>query len=211
MQKKSAALTAILALALVAVIGAGATLAYLTDKDSTGTVAYTITPDAFLNITLDEPIWKAGNREQPGFFLGNEAIMSAERKMIKDPVVTVAEGSVDCYVRLHVLVDNTLAEVMEYPPKTYDKWVVAYEGQTDSYREYYYYYPEIMKSGQKTPRAFDYIEFKSHTKAGKTMEEFFGPAKGKSIVVKAEAIQADGFETYKNAPWNDAENLWTKQ
>lgn len=208
MKRKSIALTAILALALVAVISAGATLAYLTDKDNTGTVSYTITPDAFLDITLDEPIWKAGNLKQPGFFDGKEAILSAERKMIKDPQVTVVEGSVDCYVRLHVLIDKELAKVMQYPPKEYDKWVAVKESGTDSYYEYYYYYPEIMKSGQTTPRAFDYIEFKSHTKAGKNMEEFFGPAKGTSIIVKAEAIQAEGFDSYTDAPWNDAENLW---
>ena len=137
--------------------------------------------------------------------------MSSERQMIKDPQVTVTEGSVDCYVRLRVRIDDALANVMQYPPKTYDDWIVTYEGKKDGYREYYYYYPKIMKSGQTTPRAFDYIKFESHTKAGETMEEFFGSAKGKSIIIVGEAIQADGFPTYKDAPWTDAENEWFKK
>lgn len=210
MKRRSIALFTILALALVAVISAGASLAYLTDKDSTGPVAYTITPDAFLEITLEEPIWEAGNLRQPGFFEGGSAILSAERKVIKDPQVTVAEGSVDCYVRLHVSVDSSLAQVMQCPPKVGENWIVASEGEKNGFREYYYYYTRIMSPGQTTPRAFDYIQFKSHTAAGKTMEQFFDPAKDGKIIVKAEAIQSDGFPYYTDAPWKDKDNLWMK-
>lgn len=80
-----------LAALLVLLVGAGATVAWLTATDE---VSNTFTVGK-IAITLDEPNWdEDANKIYPGAAID------------KDPTVTVAANSEDCYV--YVMVDNQL-------------------------------------------------------------------------------------------------------
>jgi predicted ribosomally synthesized peptide with SipW-like signal peptide len=97
--KKKSLLTMIIALGLIAVIGAGATLAYLTSN--TQTLNNTFTVGAGIKITLDEEdITKTdGSRTVEG---NKYEDLQPGDVMTKDPTVTVAANSTESYVFMRV-------------------------------------------------------------------------------------------------------------
>lgn len=90
--KKNQLITTIAAIALVAVIGVGATLAYFTDSDEAKNV---LTLGA-VDIELDEPNYK-GDEEYVGIVPGDV--------IVKDPIITLASSSEDAYVRMKLSID----------------------------------------------------------------------------------------------------------
>ena len=89
----------LIALAIAGVLGigaiAGGTLAYFTDSDNKTNV---ITM-GHVDVDLEEPGWENPNNVQPG------------NKYLKDPQISVVDGSEDAYLRAKVTV--TLKDKME--------------------------------------------------------------------------------------------------
>ena len=100
--KKRSILTMVVSLVLVGVISVGATMAYLTSKDShvnTFTVGN-------VSVTQTEPNWSetdAHNKLVPGVVL------------TKDPTFTVGSTSEDCYIYMKIdIPDTTLKSVVTF-------------------------------------------------------------------------------------------------
>lgn len=94
-----------LTLCAIALVGASVmgTMAYLTDND---TVTNTFTVGN-VDITLDEADVKPdGTKESENRVKDNEYHLLPGHTYIKDPTVTVVEGSEDAYVRMLVTVEN---------------------------------------------------------------------------------------------------------
>ena len=93
--------------ALVGVVGVGATLAYFTDTDNT---LNTVTM-GHVDIDLDEPIFSAENE--------NNTIenVTPNQTITKDPTITVKADSESCYLRAKVQINglepNWDAELLE--------------------------------------------------------------------------------------------------
>lgn len=126
-------LVSVAALALVAAISIGGTLAWLTDKTVDVVNTFTV---GNVNIKLDEakvndegkPIDKQGNVvdvKEPADLAKADRIKGNEYKEVmpgytytKDPTVTVLEGSENCYVRMYVIVKNIDKLKAAIPGKT---------------------------------------------------------------------------------------------
>lgn len=120
MRKTRKPLIAGIALALVAALGVGATLAWLTDEESV-TNTFTV---GNISITLDEAdvneygqklndqgkVAEAGD-ELADRVVSNEYKMVPGMDYVKDPIVTVDEGSEDCWLFVKVAEEgNALGE-----------------------------------------------------------------------------------------------------
>lgn len=176
------------AVALVAVIGVGSTLAYFTDNDA----ANNVVTMGHVNIELDEPEFSAENE--------NNTIKNVvpNQTITKDPTITVVAGSESCYLRAKIeiteLNDEQVADLLENTNIGED-WVLAEDG-------YYYYQNSVSKSNEdQTVDLFDTIVIPAewgNEVADMTFE----------INVTAEAIQADNFTPETDEAgvingWND--------
>ena len=184
--KKKKILTMVAAVALVAVIGVGATLAYFTDKDSKTNVVTM----GKVDIKLDEPEFSKNPDDTITDVKPNQTIA-------KDPKITVEEGSLDAYVRAKIvfegLSDEQVADILPLIDIDTTKWFLSTEG--------YYYYQASMAAG-----ASDYLfqSVKIPENWGNEVSELTF-----KINVFAEAIQADSFTPAKDngviTGWKDSE------
>ena len=176
------------AVALVAVIGVGSTLAYFTDNDS----ANNVVTMGHVNIELDEPEFSAENE--------NNTITNVvpNQTITKDPTITVVAGSESCYLRAKIevtkLSDDQVADLLDNTNIGED-WILAEDG-------YYYYQNAVSKADQdQTVELFDTVVIPAewgNEVADMTFE----------INVTAEAIQADNFTPETDEAgvingWND--------
>lgn len=154
----------------VAAVGVGSTLAYFTDSED-ATNVFTM---GNIDVELEEPGW-----EEPEVVLPGDVYT-------KDPTVTVAEGSMDCYVRMEVTYEGlTEAQsAMFFDEDVEDGNINIAEGWTKSGN--YYYWPEVMSAGESQTLFTEVAIPKSwgNEMAGATLK----------INVKAEAVQAGNFE-----------------
>lgn len=191
---------AVVSLALVASLGIGATLAYLTDKDerantfTIGNVKIQLLEDKFDELSSGKPV-----DMEPGMI------------QAKDPVVKNT-GSNPAYVRLKVDIptygenialfeigyEKDNAFVPGFPDYSGVKWVL--EG------EYYYLQTASgsayeLPAGQKSPELFTHIRLNPNVKEGDVVPgaNDVGKAK-KEVVVTAQAIQTGSFAN-ANAAW----------
>lgn len=174
------------AVALVAVIGVGATLAYFTDKDSKTNVVTM----GKVDIKLDEPEFSKNPDDTITDVKPNQTI-------VKDPKITVEEGSLDAYVRAKIvfegLSDEQVADILPLIDIDTTKWFLSTDG--------YYYYQASMAAG-----ASDYLfqSVKIPENWGNEVSELTF-----KINVFAEAIQADSFTPYSERGsimgWRDSE------
>ena len=178
---KKKLLTLIGCLALVGLIGVGATLAYMTDNDS---ALNTITM-GHVDIDLKEPNYA------PGPDGGEITNIKPGANIPKDPTITVAQGSEDTYIRakLEVSAEGLDAAHIEELIRNIDidttQWKLS--------GGYYYYIGTIasqkagvLKEGQSV-KLFENVKIPAawgNEVADKTIK----------INVVAEAIQADNFE-----------------
>lgn len=205
----------ILTLGLVAALSATAaisgTLAYFTDNDEK-TNTFTV---GNVDIELKEDHWKPENATHvyPGQVLD------------KDPVVTNV-GSNDCYVRVKVTNlkqfedEGTIVyisrekvgdEIVEHKGELGANWVYD---EADSYNGEdcaYFYYTKPLKPTEKTTALFDAIEMPT----GLTNREKPANAEdsnAESIVITADAVQADGTDWKWDAARKDISGLkaWMK-
>ncbi len=177
MNKKSL-LMMMVTICLIAVVGVGATLAYLTDTTETLTNTFTL---GKTDIEIDEPEWEEPEDIVPG------------QEIAKDPTVTVKAKSVDSYVFMSVSgIDAMEAagfEVGEFNAA----WVKADDAEG---KDGIYVYsdangPAVVAKAdedQELPALFEKVTYKAdntETEGG----EF-------NLLVKAAAVQATGEEGY---------------
>lgn len=184
--KNKKLISMVVAIALVAVIGVGATLAYFTDKEE----ATNVIKMGHVDITLTEPKFDEDTD-------GTKEITDIEpgKTIEKDPTITVVEGSKDAYVRATVEVkltddpktENKMDEEVLKKELEFDLEDGWFFNETDGY----FYYKDSLTAGE-TKKLFSYVTIPAswgNECADITFE----------IVVKAEAIQADNFEPERNA------------
>lgn len=166
---KKSLITMIAALALVGVVGAGATLAYLTDATNAVTNTFTV---GKVDIELTETVEENGES-----VTGNDYtdILPGD-KLYKKPVVTVKEGSSSCYV--FVKVDNTTEGMITFAMDS--DWKEVTEGSNVYYQ---------LVSEEDAKKGTELVVFDGVTVDTKVTEN--NNAKLGDIVIQAAAVQAD--------------------
>lgn len=174
MNKKKLA-TGLAALALIGVVGVGGSLAWFTDtKDATNTFTTN-----HVQISLSEENWG-----------GNSQVFNPGATFKKDPVVTVAAGSSDAYVRIREVKLVITPENGRNPSKTeytLEELNVTIDNAWKKGSDGNYYYQTKLSAGQKTSPLFSLI-----TLPGKEWTNDYANATV-NIEITAEAIQADNF------------------
>lgn len=152
---KKKVIAMVTSLALVAVVGVGATLAYFTDKTDVKTNIVTM---GKVDIELTET--GSGTETTDGLHFDN--VMPGDI-LSKEPVVTVASDSQDAYVRLKMTIEasdgfrdlegvtNVQDEIASYLNINDQNWVkIEQPSQTDpSKTDIYYYYQNVAKANDK--------------------------------------------------------------
>lgn len=200
--KKKALITTVAAVALVAVVGIGSTLAYFTDSDrETNVVTF-----GHVDIDLTEDIYSSLHEDNtitnvlPGDFI------------VKDPAVVAKAGSEDMYIRAKIVYGNIGAEKQAQLERGLVCWYGDGEEGEPEYIQlvestdwikgedgYYYYQYEVEKSDadQQIP-FFDAVIIPAewdNAVADRKIE----------IRVYAEAVQAANFDA--NIVLNDNEQI----
>lgn len=170
---KKKLLVAALAVIMVVTAIAGASLAYLTDKEE-ATNEFTV---GNVDIELTEPNWDAtGKAEAEDVYPGEP--------LAKDPTVENV-GKNPCFLRLSVSALDQFAAAYDGAMITYrtdyvdgklgENWVLHTDG--------YFYYTKVLAAGETTDALFDQIVIPFEL----TNNESTAP-----IVVNAYAVQAQG-------------------
>lgn len=158
------------AVTLLAVIGAGATLAYFTDtSDATNIITM-----GHVEIDIDEPGYEGDDNNEVKDILPGETI-------IKDPTVTVSEGSADAYIRTTLTVGNLTEEQTE----ELLAGIVINAGWYYNAEDGYYYFNRKLAAGESAT-LFNQVTVPENW-GNETADLSF------QIIVSAEAIQADNF------------------
>ena len=175
----------IIAVALVAVVGVGATLAYFTDND----VAKNVVTMGHVDIELEEPHFDKAKDDEgnpnPDFDGTEDNKISKVlpgQVVPKDPTITVQKGSADAYIRAQVKYDGlTKEQIADLQLTLEPDWTEGTDG--------YYYYNKIVKADDKVVlfKEVNIPKTWGNDVADMTFE----------INVFAEAIQADNFEPVK--------------
>lgn len=199
MKKKTIVL--IMSLTLVACLSIGATLAWLTSQTGTLTNTFTI---GKIGLTLDEAQVSYNSVVTPESRTtsGNSYSIYDSAVLPKDPTVTVAANSEDCYVFMSYVPSDSLKGVIESVDFNTDYWtkVDGYEGL--------YVYSEggspvlVNKSNtdQKLEPLFTTVTIKDECSWGSFVD-------GDTIVIKALAYQSVSNENYTNAVQAAADSL----
>ena len=186
MKKKIVSVCLVVCLLATAIIGT--TLAYFTDtKEVTNTFS-----SGNVTITLDEaPVGPDGQATTGNRVTTNDYKLYPGKEYDKDPTITVAAGSEDCY--LFVRVVNGLADLEAAGDTTIAKqmenngWTLV-DGETNVY----------MQSGIYSAEARAVV-FETFTID--TAETATTLADAEDVVITAYAVQAEGF-TSAQAAWD---------
>lgn len=201
-------LVSLAALALVAALSIGGTIAYLTSTDE---VVNTFTVGN-VAIKLDE-----AKANTDGSLVPNaERVKANSYKLLpghtynKDPMVTVLKDSEDCYVKMTVTFTKANELDAIFAPtgaeltsifNGYDAANWIYKGNTKdttaNTRTYEFWYKEVVKSAA-TDTELDAL-FDQIVVPGEITKEQLATIKDMKIIVNAYAIQADGFDTAADA------------
>ena len=186
MKKKIVSVCLVVCLLATAIIGT--TLAYFTDEK---TVTNTFS-SGNVTITLDEaPVDPDGQATDGARVTANDYKLYPGKAYDKDPTITVATGSEDCY--LFVKVDNGLADLEAAGDTTIAKqmenkgWDLV-DGETNVYMQ-----SGIYSADQKA------VVFETFTIDA--AENATTLANAEAVVITAYAIQAEGF-TSAQAAWD---------
>lgn len=190
---KTKKLVAAAAVAATLCVTIGGTLAWLTDTE---TVTNTLTVGD-VEITLDEAKVDDNGQEITGEGAGrvqaNTYKLFPGKEYDKDPTVTVAEGSEDCYV--FVTVDNGLAEIEG--DTTIEAQMIANDwAKVDTYNGL-----DVYAKGTAQSAGSELVVFEHFTVSGTVTGEALADYAGETIVVNAYAVQAEGFESAE-AAWD---------
>lgn len=118
-------------------------------------------------------------------------------KYIKDPTIHVKANSIDCY--LFVTVDNAIADIEDGTTSTTIAAQMAAHGwvKVTGYTNVYAYYGDAtaLKKIERSETADqDIVVFESFTIKGEPTAKELEKYDEKTVVVKAYAVQAEGFE-----------------
>lgn len=184
---KKKAITMFSAIALVAVVGVGATLAYFTDSE---TVSNVVTM-GHVDITLYETQKYGEEVEITEEGLVFENVLPGDL-LDKDPSVTLNAGSADAYIRMKMEIVptdesmltedelNELAEEIREDVEESGDWYYEPLGG-------YFYYKNIMTADSDPAVLFDTVTIPVSW-GNNTADQTF------MIQIRAEAIQADNFD-----------------
>lgn len=209
MKSKKSLMIVLCAVVLVAATVAG-TLAYLTDRE---TVTNTFTVGD-VQITLDEAMVKPdGTKVDPEQRVqANSYHLIPGKTYVKDPTMTVEEGSEESYVRIRVTVNKLNELDAIFAPQGADlksifvgydatKWV--YEGETEDNTEntitYEFRYFETVKKAdndQKLQALFTGIKLPGFVTGDQLATLYVSDTDKLTITIVGDAIQA---ETFTNA------------
>lgn len=177
--KKRKVISLVAAVAVVAALGIGATLAYFTDQaEQTNVVTM-----GHVDIDLEEPKFSDENEDNT---ITN---VVPNQEITKDPTIVVAADSESAYLRVKIEFEGlTEEQIKDFLPGIdidAEKWVLSADG-------YYYHQTKITKTGQE-----------QHVPVFTTVHipERWGNEVADTsfkINVKAEAIQADNFTPTTN-------------
>ncbi len=167
-----------------------ATMAFLTD---TAEVKNTFTVGN-VDITLDEAkVTAYGKADGTDRVIENDYKLIPGKTYTKDPTVTVATGSEDCY--LFVKVENDIANAL-ISTSTNDTKTIADQMEDNGWTllsgsSNIYYQQDAKKADDKVP-VFSTFTVSSNVADLSTYD-------GKTIIVTAYAVQADGFSSAADA------------
>ncbi len=191
--KKKSILTLVLSLVLVGAISVGATMAYMTSKTNEVTNTFTF---GNVKIGLSETNWDkadGGKEIAKNMYPGVTAP--------KNPVVTNT-GVNDCWVRIKVTgIDKLEALGFKVIGLPTDNATWTFTADKDATKDGTYTYNTKLAKDAKTLELFTSVSLPAETKivdgklvVGETSTEFNSTAANisKDIVIKAEAVQADG-------------------
>lgn len=219
MNKTKKLLLSILAVALVAAIAIGGTMAYLTDRERVVN-SFTV---GNVDITLDEEKVNPDGTPTPA---DDERVQSNEYHLIpgctyvKDPTVTVKAGSEESYVRMLVTINcyDALQTIYEgaFLPQNFVAgwdsavWVstrevsVAADGKSATYEFRYF---ETVKPEATADTVLDAL-FDSFTIPGSFDGDDLAALADLEITVVAHAIQTVGFEADAAAGISAEDAAW---
>lgn len=182
MKKK---LTMVVSLLLVMALSIGGTLAYLTDKTDTVVNTFTIG-----QITLSLAEAGATDENKDGTFEKSYKIIPGT-EAAKEPKLTVAAGSEECYV--YAMVDNTLNLKDGTAVATLDidtaKWNKVAEKDTATLYKFKTTVNVLDASDDWTESVFTKVTY-----SDAITEENIGQLAGKTITIKGFAHQTAGVE-----------------
>lgn len=193
-------LLAVCCAALLVCVSIGATVAYLTSKD-TVTNTFTVGKVA---ITLDEAKVTADGTEVEGAdrVKANSYKLMPGHEYKKDPTVHVTAGSEACYV--FVKVENGISAIETTESgKTITEQITIDKGWTALTGETGVYYKEW-----KTGDATDLVVFENFTIADTVKDTNLAEiTKDTKIEITAYAIQKDGFENNVAGAWDAVKGI----
>ena len=169
--------TGLVALALVGVVGIGGSLAWFTDTESETNTFST----KHIDITLTEPRYDELQNNGKEYMPGDT--------FEKDPTITLSGDSAPAYVRIKDVdvkitkQDGTTEtrDLENFLPKfDNENWVASGDGN--------YYYQKVLNAGESTTALFSEITIPSNLNNDYVNADF-------EIVIDAEAVQADNFES----------------
>lgn len=176
-------------LALVGVIGLGASLAYFTDQDqATNTITM-----GHVDIDLTEPNYPGGPNG------GEIEDVNPGDEIVKDPTITVQTGSQNSYVRAQITItglDQAHTDLLleKNTDGTFKYLDIDVNDWTESTDGYFYYVGDagngkdgVLAAGQSV-KLFENVKIPGSGWGNEMVGKSF------SIIVKAEAIQAANFE-----------------
>ena len=218
-------LVSLAALALVAAISIGGTIAYLTSNDevvntfTVGNVAIKLdeadvnTSGDLLYKQADGTLGTTKTNEIADRVKANDYHLLPGHTYTKDPTVTVLAGSETSYIKMTVTFSkaNELDAIFD-PGATmtsifngYDAENWTYQGNTKdaaaNTRTYEFWYKETVSTTKDSATVLDAL-FDSITVPGTITKEQLATIQGMTITVNAYAIQADGFNT-PEAAWKE--------
>ena len=184
MKKKIVSVCLVVCLLATAIIGT--TLAYFTDtKEVTNTFS-----SGNVTITLDEaPVGPDGQATTGNRVTTNNYKLYPGKEYDKDPTITVASGSEDCY--LFVKVENGLAE-LEAEGETTIAAQMAAKGWTSVTGETNVYMQSGIYSADQKAVVFETFTID----AAETATTL---ADAEDVVITAYAVQAEGFASAQDA------------
>lgn len=199
---KKKLLTLIGCLALVGMIGVGATLAYMTDNDT----AKNVITMGHVDIDLTEPNYKPTTPTENGGEITN---VKPGDTIAKDPTITVGANSEDTYLRVKLDVDIVgLGAKKGVTKEAYIQEIIKSmnidSNDWELKGDYYYYIGILNNNDPGVLKANDTVKLFEEVKIPAEWGNEIADAKI-NIDVKAEAVQVANFNLNDDGTWPQVE------
>lgn len=189
---------------LISIFSIATTVAFLSDQESKVNV-FTI---GKVSITLDETeVDELGNKLSDKRVIENKYHLMPGYTYLKDPTVTVKEGSNDSYIRILITINKVLELKSIYgedftPNSIYSNWgenwqYIGKKENADSSITYEYRYKKVVNSLNGDNKLEPL--FQNFTIPGKTTIGELENLEDLEVKIIGQAIQASGFKTANDA------------